>query len=142
MDPSLFYNPPSLSKTACLSILKGDLIYTAGLDLAGKPENPSGFTIIKGNEFILHELIYSDNNILERLNSFQFQIIAVDAPLTIPPDLIRECDNKMKRYGAMPLKLKSMEELGIRAISLIEYFSHPPEIIEVFPTGTSKILKI
>ena len=87
-------------------------------------------------------MIFSDDDILERFSSRQFQIIAVDAPLTIPSDFIRKCDVEMKRYGAMPLKLKSIRELGTRAISLINEISHPPEIIEVFPTGTSKILKI
>jgi predicted nuclease with RNAse H fold len=117
-----------------------------GLDLAAKPTNPSGFTVFGDNRIIEILLLFDDLEIIKRLGTESDSVISIDAPLSKPSDNNRLCDRLMKRYGAMPLKLKSMRDLAYRAINLKEKLEkslgNNVEIIEVFPTGTAKILKI
>ena len=65
-------------------------------------------------------------------------IVAIDAPLMEGEIRIRDVDKKLKKYGAMPPTLKSMEELCARGRALVQRIPFP--IIEVFPTASAKIL--
>lgn len=110
-----------------------------GLDLAAKEKNPSGFCFLK--ESILEVTsLKSNSEIIENIFRYKPDIVAIDAPLTL--ELERNCDKLMKKYGAMPLKMQSIMELALRAISIVDQIRNviDVEIIEVFPTGTSKVL--
>jgi predicted nuclease with RNAse H fold len=95
------------------------------------------------------KLLKKDRDIIERLETHTFSIISVDAPLNVKSKQSRECDRLMKKYGAMPLKLNGMKMLADRAELLLkqlknnmenQHINSNQEFLEVFPTGTAKIL--
>jgi predicted nuclease with RNAse H fold len=125
-------------------------MYIAGLDLAALSKNPTGYAVFKNNKLIEVELLKKDKDIIKRLDTHTFSIVSVDAPLNVKSKQSRECDRLMKKYGAMPLKLNGMKMLADRAELLLkqlksnkenQHINSHQEFIEVFPTGTAKILK-
>jgi len=110
-----------------------------GIDLAGLEKNKTGFCVLKNNAaetFIL----YTDDEIVESVKKIKPDVVAVDAPLIYPPK-IRECDRLLKKYGAMPPTMKSMGVLSKRGFFLAKRLKGF-NVIEVFPTGSAKILGI
>ncbi|MFN3306635.1 MAG: DUF429 domain-containing protein [Candidatus Kapaibacteriota bacterium] len=109
-----------------------------GLDLAGKENNFSGICILDGNSAKVN-LLKSDKDIVEFIIKSNPDAIGIDAPLSLGD---RICDRLMKKYGAMPTKLKGIFELAKRAINLTKCLKNNSNatIIEVFPTATAKIL--
>ena len=118
-----------------------------GIDLAGKPCNPTGICILKiDNMEISLKTLYSDEEILREISIYppDKTILAIDAPLMrdSKPKL-RLADKLLKKYGAMPPTMKSMKYLSIRASNLSrELKLKGYKVIEVFPTATAKILGI
>jgi hypothetical protein len=112
----------------------------AGIDLAAKEKNPTGFCVIC-SDTIFVQTIFLDNQIIELINEFDPIIIAIDAPLITGEINIRKADKLMKKYGAMPLTMPSMKLLTRRATKLAHHLqSNGYKVIEVFPTATAKIL--
>jgi len=111
-----------------------------GVDLAAKENNPTGICIMEGSKCIL-QTSYSDSDILRKVIENSPILIAVDAPLTLGE---RVCDKLLKKYGVMPLNLKSIHSLAVRAINIVEKINKliNCKIIEVFPTGTAKVLGV
>ncbi len=111
-----------------------------GIDLAAKEHNKTGFSILSNSKIRL-KILYSNERILNEIRKYRPKIVAIDAPLSIDN---RVCDKNLKFLGVMPLKLPSMVLLAKRAIYLVEQIKQTNNItfIEVFPTGTSKILNI
>jgi len=108
-----------------------------GIDLAGKENNPTGLCLLESAKAKL-KIVYSDEEILEEIKQNSPELIAIDAPLSFGNRL---CDKQLKYLGVMPLNLPSINFLAKRAINLV-YKIGKKEIIEVFPTGTAKILKV
>ena len=54
-----------------------------GLDLAGLPKNPSGVAKLCGKQLETRE-IYSDAEILELCENVRPEVVAIDAPLSLP----------------------------------------------------------
>ena len=54
-----------------------------GIDLAGKPENPTGWAVWI-NKRVETSLIYTDNEILEGITHNKPAIISIDAPFNLP----------------------------------------------------------
>jgi predicted nuclease with RNAse H fold len=81
----------------------------------------------------------NDDEIIESIFQFSPEIIAIDAPLSFGD---RICDKSLKKYGVMPLKLFSIQNLAKRAVSIVRKLNEVMNIkvLEVFPTGTAKIL--
>jgi hypothetical protein len=118
-----------------------------GIDLAGKPHNPTGIcTLETESNSIFLKTIYSDEEILEEISIYapDQTVIAIDAPLikgNIPK--IRLADKLLKKYGAMPPTMQSMKSLSVRATDLVRRLeSKGYKVIEVFPTATAKILRV
>lgn len=111
-----------------------------GLDLAGNPKNPTGFCVLH-NSIGKVKILKTDEEILERIFETNPEVVAIDSPLSLED---RICDRLLKKYGVMPVKLKSIYNLGTRAIHLVEKIltKIDTKIIEVFPTGTAKILGV
>ncbi|MCX7907962.1 MAG: DUF429 domain-containing protein [Ignavibacteria bacterium] len=111
-----------------------------GIDLAAKENNITGVCLME-NFFCKVMTIHTDIEILSVVNEFKPKLLAVDAPLSLEN---RKCDIMLKKYGAMPLKVKSIRELAVRAINLVSEIKIDKRIkvIEVFPTATAKILRI
>ncbi len=56
---------------------------------------------------------------------------------------MRNADRKLKKYGAMSPKMKSMTSLTRRGSDLAKKLREiGVEVIEIFPTATAKILKV
>jgi predicted nuclease with RNAse H fold len=111
-----------------------------GVDLAAKGKNPTGICVMEGSKCIL-QTSFSDSDILRKVIENSPILIAVDAPLTLGE---RVCDKLLKKYGVMPLSLKSIYSLAVRAIKIVEKINKliNCKIIEVFPTGTAKVLGV
>lgn len=116
-----------------------------GIDLAGKPENPSGWAVWK-NKRVNTSLVYTDSEIMEGIVHNKPTVIAIDAPFHLPEEgVLRKADKEMikKGYRVFPPRLPGMQKLTLRAIKLnknivkIGYRK-----IEVHPTSTRKALNM
>lgn len=111
-----------------------------GIDLSAKEQNPTGLCLLYGSVAITKDA-YTNTEILSFCRENLFSLIAIDAPLSTIKN--RECDRQAKKYGAMPTTMFSMKLLTERAISLVNQLeSQYVKKIEVFPTGTAKILDV
>jgi predicted nuclease with RNAse H fold len=112
-----------------------------GIDLAGKPTNPTGICILANNKTEA-KIVYSDAEIIEIVESEKPDVIAIDAPFNFPKTgWWRDSDRALINAGFRPLspKFPGMKVLVERAQNLIKKLSHF-KIIEVFPRATEKRL--
>jgi len=116
-----------------------------GIDLASKPERPTGWACLKGNKIKVKK-IFSDENILEETAHAKPVIVAIDAPLTLPKRGVnRESDREMRRrgYPVLPPLYPAMKMLTYRGIKLAEKLRDQEiDVIEVHPTSTRKSLSM
>lgn len=114
-----------------------------GIDLAGKPEKPTGIAFWKRKNISVH-IVHSDDEVLEGTKNFNPTIIAIDAPLNLPKvGILRKADTEMIKmnYRVFPPTLKTMKTLTLRAIRLKELMEKEGfKILEVHPTSTRKAL--
>ena len=114
-----------------------------GIDLGGKPENPTGWATWE-NKNVTTSLLYSDNQILEAITHNQPEIIAIDAPFSLPKrGILRKADREMIKngYRVFPPTLPAMKILTMRAIKLNKLIAEKGfKTIEVHPTSTCKAL--
>jgi predicted nuclease with RNAse H fold len=100
-------------------------------------------------------LVYSDAEVLERIEESEPEIVAIDAPLSLPAGResieqrtnvhFRECDKELLRRGIkfFPVTLGPMRKLtnrGIRLRRILE--SKRFGVIEVYPGGAQDVLGI
>jgi len=116
-----------------------------GIDLAGKPENPTGWALWK-NKAVKTSLIYTDNEILEGIARSKPAIIAIDAPLCLPKrGNLRRADKEMirKGYRVFPPSLPAMRKLTLRGMKINKSIAEKGyKTIEVHPTSTRKALNM
>lgn len=116
-----------------------------GIDLAGKPENPTGWASWE-NKKAKTTLLYMDNQILEAITQNKPEIIAVDAPFSLPKSgILRKADSEMIKngYRVFPPRLPAMSILTMRAMKLNRLIAEKGfKTIEVHPTSTCKALSI
>jgi hypothetical protein len=116
-----------------------------GIDLAGKPENPTGWASWE-NKKVKTRLLYTDNQILEIITQNKPEIIAVDAPFRLPKSgPLRKADKEMIKngYRVFPPALPAMRKLTMRAMKLNRLIAEKGfKTIEVHPTSTCKALKM
>lgn len=116
-----------------------------GIDLAGKPENPTGWAVWE-NKKVKTKLIYTDEEIIEGITRSKPAIIAVDAPFTLPKSgIFRKADREMIRrgYRVFPPSLPGMKKLTTRAMKLNKLIAKSGyKTIEVHPTSTRKALSM
>jgi hypothetical protein len=116
-----------------------------GIDLVGKPENPTGWATWE-NKTVKTSLLYKDNQILEAIAQNKPEIIAVDAPFSLPKSgILRKADTKMIKngYRVFPPTLPAMKILTMRAMKLNRLIAEKGfKTIEVHPTSTCKALSI
>jgi predicted nuclease with RNAse H fold len=116
-----------------------------GIDLAGKPQNPSGWAVWK-NKRVKTSLVYTDNEIMEGITHNKPIIIAIDAPCHIPKEgMLRKADREMIKegYRVFPPRLPGMQKLTLRAMKLNKSIAKAGyKTIEVHPTSTRKALNM
>ena len=82
-----------------------------GLDLAGSPKRPTGFCLLRGRDAETDDL-FGDEEILAAVRAAAPALVAIDAPLNLPPGRTsiherndshyRVCDLELRRRGIPP----------------------------------------
>jgi len=117
-----------------------------GIDLAGVATNPSGWALLENKAVSTYHL-YHDGEILKHIMDCRPNLIAIDAPLSLPEKgtLMRKADREMYKrgYPVFPPRFPAMEKLTLRAISVVQEIKRRGlNVIEVHPTSTRKALKM
>jgi len=116
-----------------------------GIDLAGKPKNPTGWALWKSKK-VETSLIHTNEEILEGITHSDPTIIAIDAPFSLPKKgILRIADREMIRrgYRVFPPCLPAMKTLTLRAIKLNKLMTKKGyRTIEVHSTSTRKALNM
>jgi hypothetical protein len=125
-----------------------------GLDLAGVESRPSGFCVLDGLK-VETCVFYTDREIIQKIEELKPKVIAIDAPLSLPPGRknieektnvhLRECDKELlkRRIKFFPITLGPMRKLTERGINLKKILKNKSfKVIEVYPGGAQDILKI
>jgi predicted nuclease with RNAse H fold len=125
-------------------------MHAVGLDLAGKPENDTGFCLLitPGKEAPLGrsdiKILHNDQEIMEAIVAAQPDVVAVDAPFYLPKGLPwRACDMALLKRGFRPLSpvLPTMQILTLRASMLVKQLrAKGYRVIEVFPRAAEIML--
>ena len=125
-----------------------------GLDLSGSEKRPTGFCILKKID-IETNLLYSDEEIVQKIEKLKPSVIAIDAPLSLPKGRrsieektnvhLRECDKELlrRKIKFFPITLGPMRKLterGIRLKNILEGKGF--KVIEVYPGGAQDVLNI
>jgi predicted nuclease with RNAse H fold len=126
----------------------------AGIDLAGVPHRPSGGCLLEGMKAET-TLLYSDEEILDWVRKEKPDLIAIDAPLTLPPGRksiderndshYRPCDRELRRRKIpfFPITLGPMRALTKRGIKLRKILEGEGfRVVEIYPGGAQDIWNI
>lgn len=116
-----------------------------GIDLAGKPKNPTGWALWK-NKKVETSIIHTNKEILDGIAHSPPTIIAIDAPFSLPKKGIRRiADREMikRGYHVFPPCLPAMKTLTLKAMKLNKLMAKKGcKTIEVHPTSTRKALNM
>jgi predicted nuclease with RNAse H fold len=125
-----------------------------GLDLAGVETRPTGVCILARMKAET-SLLYTNDEVLKKAEESKPKVIAIDAPLSLPPGRksmedrtgvhLRESDKELLRRGIkfFPITLGPMRKLTERGIYLKGILeSRRFTVIEVYPGGAQDILGI
>jgi predicted nuclease with RNAse H fold len=125
-----------------------------GIDLAGSEKRKTGICILN-EKLIAHSFfVFSDQEILNLIEKEKPDLIAIDAPLSLPKGRkslkrkskihFRECDRELWKLGIrfLPITLGPMRKLTERGIKLRKILEKKYKVIEVYPGATQDILKI
>jgi hypothetical protein len=125
-----------------------------GLDLAGVESRLTGFCMLADMKAET-SLMYTDKEILGKIKESRPSVVAVDAPLSLPPGRksleertsvhLRECDRELLKKGIkfFPVTLGPMRKLTKRGINLRHILEAEGFIvIEAYPGGAQDVLGI
>jgi uncharacterized protein len=125
-----------------------------GLDLAGVETRPTGFCLLK--DLVAETcLFYTDEEIVAKIVTCNLRIVAIDAPLCLPPGRksieersnvhLRESDRALLKMGIklFPITLGPMRKLTERGIHLKNVLeAQKLTVIEAYPGGAQDVLGI
>jgi len=130
-------------------------LIVVGIDLAGSPKRNTGICILKGNKLSSFKTLYVDEEIVDLVKNANPDIIAIDAPLNLPPgrktleerngEHFRPCDRELLRRGIrfFPITLGPMRSLTKRGILLKKRFNRLGfKVIEIYPGAAQDIWRI
>ncbi len=122
-----------------------------GLDLAGVETRPTGFCILTDMKAETSDL-FTDKEIIQKTVDAHPQVIAIDAPLSLPPgrksieertgNHLRESDRVLLKMGIklFPITLGPMRKLTVRGIKLREIFEGMGfRVLEAYPGGAQDV---
>lgn len=125
-----------------------------GLDLAGVESRPSGFCLLSCM-MAKTSLIYKDKEILVKIRENNPRVVAIDAPLSLPPGRtsieertgihLRDSDRELLKRGIrfFPVTLGPMRKLAVRGMNLKKILEGENfDAIEVYPGGAQDVLGI
>jgi len=115
-----------------------------GVDLAGVATNPTGWALLENKAVSTHHL-HHDEEILKHITECRPNLIAIDAPLSLPEKgtIMRKAEREMYKrgYPVFPPRFPAMEKLTLRAIRIVQEIKRRGfNVIEVHPTSTRKAL--
>ena len=125
-----------------------------GLDLAGVETRPTGFCKLTDMQAET-SLMYTDTEILGSIRQIHSAVVAIDAPLSLPPGRkslqertsvhLRECDRELLKRGIkfFPITLGPMRKLTERGIQLKHLLeAEGYNAVEAYPGGAQDVLGI
>ena len=125
-----------------------------GLDLAGTEKRPTGFCQLDRNRADTCH-VYTDSEILAKVTAASPDVVAIDAPLSLPPgrktieqktdEHLREADKELLRRHIrfFPITLGPMRKLTMRGMNLKGLLESKGFVaIEVYPGGAQDVLGI
>jgi predicted nuclease with RNAse H fold len=123
-----------------------------GVDLAGSSKRDTGMCLLKGMTVASCTTVQSDDEILAFIETALPEIVAIDAPLNLPPgrrsleertgEHFRPCDRELLKRGIrfFPITLGPMRSLTVRGIRLKEVLvQRGYEVIEIYPGAAQDI---
>ncbi len=123
-----------------------------GIDLAGSPGRNTGVCTLNGKRIKSFATLFDDDEIVRYTTRTKPDIIAIDAPLNLPPgrkslddrngEHFRPCDRELLRRGIrfFPITLGPMRALTTRGIRLKKRFRRLGfVIIEIYPGAAQDI---
>lgn len=126
-----------------------------GIDLAGSPKRDTGVCLLQGNRILRWAVLHSDEEIMDFVKDCKPSLIAVDAPLHLPPgrktiedrngEHYRGCDLELRQLGIpfFPITLGPMRMLTTRGISLHRKWKRRGlRAIEIYPGAAQDVWKI
>jgi predicted nuclease with RNAse H fold len=125
-----------------------------GLDLAGVETRPTGYCKLLDMK-VTTSLNYTDQEILLKIRQICPRLVAIDAPLSLPPgrksldernsNHLKECDRELLKRGIkfFPVTLGPMRKLTERGIRLKKILEEENVItFEAYPGGAQDLLGI
>jgi predicted nuclease with RNAse H fold len=125
-----------------------------GIDLAGSPKRETGMCTLRalsGSTTIL----FADDEILQYVQAADPDLVAIDAPLTLPPgrksiddrngEHYRECDLELRRRKIpfFPITLGPMRMLTVRGMALAKKLRRRGlKVIEIYPGGAQDVWEL
>ena len=132
--------------------IKRDNRTVVGIDLAGSPKRNTGICTLKKDNITSCAIVHADQEILNYVEKENPSLIAVDAPLNLPPgrksiedktgEHFRLCDRELLRRGIrfFPMTLGPMRLLTKRGIHLKRIITRRRYfVIEVYPGAAQDI---
>ncbi len=126
-----------------------------GVDLAGSPGRNTGMCFLRGMTAAPVATVLGDDEILAFIEAARPSLVAIDAPLSLPPgrttiedrrgEHFRSCDRELLRRGIrfFPITLGPMRSLTVRGIRLkTALVERGLEVIEVYPGAAQDIWRI
>jgi uncharacterized protein len=126
-----------------------------GIDLAGSPKRNTGICTLKKDNISFCTIVHTDQEIINYIEKENPALIAVDAPLNLPPgrksmedkngEHFRPCDRELLRRGIrfFPITLGPMRLLTERGIRLTRFLTRRGyAVIEVYPGAAQDIWNI
>lgn len=123
-----------------------------GIDLAGSPKRNTGICTLRAMTIADFATVYTDEEILQFVEQANPDIIAIDAPLNLPPgrksiedrngEHFRPCDRELLKRGIrfFPITLGPMRSLTLRGIALKKKLSRRGyRVIEMYPGAAQDV---
>jgi len=123
-----------------------------GIDLAGSPNRNTGICTLKKNHITFCTILHTDREIIHYVEKENPILVAIDAPLNLPPgrksledrngEHFRPCDRELLKRGIrfFPITLGPMRLLTKRGIRLKRALvRRGNEVIEVYPGAAQDI---
>jgi uncharacterized protein YprB with RNaseH-like and TPR domain/predicted nuclease with RNAse H fold/adenylate kinase family enzyme len=130
-----------------------------GIDLRGKPTNPTGWAICEGTRAETC-ILYSDEEIIAKTLAAKADLVSIDAPLALPRGrksafddspcrkeggIVRDAERILwaRGVGVYPALIPHMQKLTLRGMQLTkELESHGLKVIESYPGAAQDVLGI
>lgn len=123
-----------------------------GIDLAGSPKRNTGICLLKGKTVVKYATVYSDSEIISFVEEAKPMLVAIDAPLNLPPgrksiedkngEHFRPCDRELLKRGIrfFPITLGPMRSLTVRGIKLKKILQRKGyTVIEIYPGAAQDV---